>query len=81
MRFIVLVIMASNYSEELIAVTQSACAVCRICYEKTPTNRDLLVVYCKNAVHRGFPTQAETLVTWSDKKQLLVPVRPYPVNT
>ena len=66
--------MASN--EQNIAI-----AVCRICYEKAPTDRKLLTVYCRSyAVHRGHPTrtQAEILVTWSDKKQLLVAVRPLP---
>ena len=70
-----LIIMASN-SHPVAKEQNIAIAVCRICYEKAPTDRKLLTVYCR--VHRGHPTQAEILVTWSDKKQLLVAVRPLP---
>ena len=68
--------MASN-SHPVAKEQNIAIAVCRICHEKAPTDRDLLTVYCRSyAVHRGHPTQAEILVTWSDKKLLLAAVRP-----
>ena len=72
--------MASNSNASTVVKEQHiAVSVCRICYKKAPTDRDLLTVYCRSyAVHCGDPTQAEILVTWSDKKQLLVPVRPLP---
>ena len=73
-----LIIMASN-SHPVAKEQNIAIAVCRICYKKTPTDRDLLTVYCRSyAVHRGHPTQAEILVTWSEQKRLLVAVRPLP---
>ena len=53
-----------------------AADVCSLCFRNNPSDERLLRIYCNNyAEHTGVPP---ILVTWSEWRWALVPIRPLP---